>query len=93
MVDKIDTRRNKRDFWKQVNRMLGRGTPEKVRTLKNENGRDLNSKEEVVLAFRGRMERTFKEENEDFDHDSGRERGRNMEKEEGALAERREREA
>ena len=80
MVDKIDTGRNNRDFWKQVKLMFGRNTSEKVRTLKDENRRDLNSKEVVARAFRGRMKRRFKiskEENEDFDQNRERERLKN----------------
>ena len=54
--------------------MLGRSTSEKVLTFKDENRKDLKSKEEVVHAFRGKMGRTFKiswEENDNFYHDTG----------------------
>ena len=52
--------RDHKDFWTQMNRMIGRRTTETVMTIKDENGRELKSKEGVVQAFRKRMEKTLK---------------------------------
>ena len=52
LVDKIDVGRNYQDFWKQVNRMLGRGNSERAVTFKDENGREMETNVEVVRAFK-----------------------------------------
>ena len=69
LIEKIDRGRDHVDFWEHINRMLGRKTRESAMTIKDENERELKSKEEVVLAFRRKLERTFKineEENDEF---------------------------
>ena len=56
--------------------MLGRRRGKWVETLKNENGRELKTREEMEVAFRTRLEKIFKiseEENEDFDEEIERE--------------------
>ena len=56
--------------------MIGRGNNERALTRKDENWREMKTKEEVVQAFRRRMERTFKISDEkitDFNSDTKRE--------------------
>ena len=43
LVDRVDLEREHRDFWKQVNRLMGSSKQENVLTLKNENGRELRT--------------------------------------------------
>ena len=69
LVDKVDKRRNPREYWKEIGRMLGRKRKIKTEIIKNENGVELKTREEVERAFRRRLERTFRitdEENEEF---------------------------
>ena len=75
LVLKTDAERNPKNFWRQIGRMLGR-RGKWVESLKNENGRELKTGEEIEAAFRARLERTFKiseEENEDFDEETEKE--------------------
>ena len=68
-MDKIDVEKSGGEFWKEVNRMLGRGARTTIGALNDENGKDLKTEKEVVLAFKRRMEKTVRiseEENENF---------------------------
>ena len=74
LVTKVDTKRTPKELWKDIGRMMGR---RKTRTeiMKNENGADLKSGEEIERDFRARLERTFRitqEENEEFCEENDR---------------------
>ena len=69
LVEKTNLERNPKQFWKEVGRMMGISRGRMPETLKDENGRDLNTGDEVETAFRNRLIRTFNisdEENEAF---------------------------
>ena len=69
LVDKVDKIRNPREYWREIGRMSGRKTKIRTETMKNENGVELKTREEIERAFRRRLERTFRiteEDNEDF---------------------------
>ena len=56
--------------------MMGRSGTEDIISLKDEQGRILETREEVASAFRRKMEKTFQideEENDEFDHITERE--------------------
>ena len=64
-MERIDLKREKGDFWRESNKMLGRNTKPAVVTWRDENGRNLETEEEVVQAFYRRMKRTFRISEED----------------------------
>ena len=71
----IDKKNSPQEFWKDVGRVLGRKRKMDAERMKNENGVDLNSREEIERAFRRRLERTFRiseEENLEFDGENER---------------------
>ena len=51
LIDKTDKERDPKRFWKDIGRMLGRKRKVWVEKLKNKNGRELKTKEEIETAF------------------------------------------
>ena len=52
LVTKVDTKRTPEEFWKDIGRMMGRRRKIRTEIMKNENGVDLKSGEEIERAFR-----------------------------------------
>ena len=51
LVDKADKRRHPREYWKEIGRMLGRKRKIRTKIMKNENGVELKTREEIERAF------------------------------------------
>ena len=59
-MGKVDLERDPKSFWKEVNRMVGRSRGEDAVSLKDENGHELETREDVAEAFRRRLKKTFR---------------------------------
>ena len=68
-MDKVVKKKTPQEFWKNIDKMLGRKRKIRTDRMKNENGVDLKTGEEIERAFRSRLVRTFRiteEENGEF---------------------------
>ena len=57
LVNKIDNKKTPQEFWKDI---LGRKRNIRADRMKNENGVDLKTGEEIERAFRSRLVKTFR---------------------------------
>ena len=76
LMEKLDKEKDPKKYWKDIGRTLGRKKKPQVENIKNENEIELKTKEEIVNAFKNRLERTFKigeEENQEFCEETERE--------------------
>ena len=49
LIRKIDNVRDLRRFWTEISKITGRRRKVKVETFKNENGKELKTREEVLV--------------------------------------------
>ena len=67
LVEKAEMQKDPKEFWKGTGKMLGtaKKKTEGAKFIKNENGVEMRTSEEIVTAFRRRLMKTFSINEED----------------------------